>query len=72
MKAMVYHGANDIHLEEKPKPVILESTDAVVRVVKPQSVARTWAFGKAKTPKLPMGAFWGTRALAWWKRLALR
>lgn len=34
MKALVYHGANNIALEEKEKPTIKNSTDAIVRVLK--------------------------------------
>lgn len=34
MKAMVYHGANDIRFEEKPCPQIIDPTDAVVKIVK--------------------------------------
>jgi alcohol dehydrogenase len=32
MKALVYHGANKIALEEKSKPVIIEATDAIVQI----------------------------------------
>jgi len=32
MKALVYHGPKNIALEDKPKPTILEATDAIVRV----------------------------------------
>jgi alcohol dehydrogenase len=32
MKALVYHGPNNIALEEKPKPVILDATDAIVQI----------------------------------------
>lgn len=32
MKALVYHGPNNIKLEEKPKPVIIEATDAIVQI----------------------------------------
>jgi len=34
MKAMVYHGANDIRFEERPRPEILQPTDAVIRLTK--------------------------------------
>ena len=34
MKALVYHGPGDRSYEDKPMPVIKESTDAVVRVTK--------------------------------------
>lgn len=34
MKAMVYHGANDIRFEEKSRPQIIDPTDAVVKIVK--------------------------------------
>ena len=32
MKALVFHGANNIALEDKPKPIILKETDAIVRI----------------------------------------
>lgn len=34
MKALVYHGEHNIALEEKAKPTIKNSTDAIVRVLK--------------------------------------
>jgi alcohol dehydrogenase len=34
MKALVYHGPGKKSWEEKPKPVIVESTDAVVKILK--------------------------------------
>jgi alcohol dehydrogenase len=32
MKALVYHGPNNILLEDRPKPTIIETTDAIVRI----------------------------------------
>jgi alcohol dehydrogenase len=32
MKALVFHGMNNIALEDKPKPKIIEATDAIVRI----------------------------------------
>jgi alcohol dehydrogenase len=32
MKALVYHGANNIILEDKPMPVIIAATDAIVQI----------------------------------------
>ena len=72
MKAMVYHGANDIRLEEKPKPAILHPTDAIVKIVKTTICGTDLDIWKGKTQKLPMGAFWGMKALALWKKWALR
>ena len=34
MKALVYHGAGKQSWEEKPKPVLKESTDAIVKITK--------------------------------------
>jgi alcohol dehydrogenase len=34
MKALVYHGAGKKAWEEKPKPVVKESTDAIVKILK--------------------------------------
>jgi len=32
MKALVFHGPNNLALEERPKPTIMEATDAIVRI----------------------------------------
>lgn len=32
MKALVFHGMNNIMLEDKPKPKVIEATDAIVRI----------------------------------------
>jgi len=32
MKALVFHGSNNLALEDRPKPKIMEATDAVVRI----------------------------------------
>ncbi|MDD2273038.1 MAG: zinc-dependent alcohol dehydrogenase family protein [Desulfuromonadaceae bacterium] len=32
MKALIYHGPNLLALEEKPKPTIIDATDAIVRI----------------------------------------
>jgi alcohol dehydrogenase len=32
MKALVFHGMNNIMLENKPKPKVIEATDAIVRI----------------------------------------
>lgn len=34
MKAMVYYGKNDLRFEERPKPIIIEPTDALIRLTK--------------------------------------
>lgn len=34
MKALVYRGDHNISLEEKPKPTIIKSTDAIVKILK--------------------------------------
>ena len=34
MKALIYHGPGNKAWEEKPKPVILESTDAIIKISK--------------------------------------
>lgn len=32
MKALVFHGSNNLALEDKPKPAIIQATDAIVRI----------------------------------------
>lgn len=34
MKALVYHGSGNISLDEKPKPVIQMTTDAIIKITK--------------------------------------
>ena len=34
MKALVYHGAGKRAWEEKPKPAMKETTDAIVKIAK--------------------------------------
>lgn len=33
MKAVIIHGPQDIRVEEKPRPVIQEADDAIIRVI---------------------------------------
>jgi threonine dehydrogenase-like Zn-dependent dehydrogenase len=32
MKALVFHGPDRLALEDRPKPAILQATDAIVRI----------------------------------------
>jgi len=40
MKALVYHGPNTKAWEEKPKPSIIDATDAVVKIIKTTELIR--------------------------------
>ncbi|MBG9021051.1 alcohol dehydrogenase catalytic domain-containing protein [Neisseria meningitidis] len=58
MKAMVYHGANDIRFEEKPRPQIIDPTDAVVKIVKTTICGTDLGIWKGKKkPKSPTVVF---------------
>lgn len=58
MKAMVYHGANDIRFEEKPRPQIIDPTDAVVKIVKTTICGIDLGIWKGKkNPKSPTVVF---------------
>lgn len=58
MKAMVYHGANDIRFEEKPRPQIIDLTDAVVKIVKTTICGTDLGIWKGKkNPKSPTAVF---------------
>ena len=59
MKAMVYHAANDIRLEEKPKPQIIDPTDAVVRIVKTTICGTDLGIWKGKNPEVADGRILG-------------
>ncbi|MDO5640184.1 MAG: zinc-dependent alcohol dehydrogenase family protein [Neisseria sp.] len=59
MKAMVYHAANDIRLEEKPKPQIIDATDAVVKIVKTTICGTDLGIWKGKNPEVADGRILG-------------
>ena len=52
MKAMVYHGANDIRFEERPRPEILQPTDAVIRLTKTTICGTDLGIWKGKNPEI--------------------
>ena len=72
MKAMVYHAANDIRLEEKPKPQIIDPTDAVVRIVKTTICGTDLGIWKGKNPEVADGRILGHEGVASSKKWALR
>lgn len=59
MKAMVYHSAGHIALEEKPRPEILEPTDAIVRIVKTTICGTDLGIWKGKNPEVADGRILG-------------
>ncbi len=59
MKAMVYHAADDIRLEDKPKPKIIDATDAVVKIVKTTICGTDLGIWKGKNPEVADGRILG-------------
>ena len=59
MKAMVYHGPNDIRVEDKPKPQIIDPSDAVVRIVKTTICGTDLGIWKGKNPEVAEGRILG-------------
>ena len=59
LKAMVYHGANDIRFEEKPRPQIIDPTDAVVKIVKTTICGTDLGIWKGKNPEVADGRILG-------------
>ena len=59
MKAMVYYGANDIRFEEKPRPQIIDPTDAVVKIVKTTICGTDLGIWKGKNPEVADGCILG-------------
>jgi alcohol dehydrogenase len=59
MKALVYHGAGKIALEQKPMPVILKPTDAIVRVTKTTICGTDLGILHGKTPSVQPGTTLG-------------
>ncbi|QIC71571.1 alcohol dehydrogenase catalytic domain-containing protein [Acinetobacter indicus] len=52
MQAMVYHGANDIRFEQRPRPQILQPTDALIRVTKSTICGTDLGIWKGKNPEI--------------------
>ena len=60
MKAMVYHGANDIPFWKKsPRPQIIDPTDAVVKIVKTTICGTDLGIWKGKNPEVADGRILG-------------
>jgi alcohol dehydrogenase len=59
MKALVYHGPNQKSWEEKPKPRILQPTDAIVRISKTTICGSDLHILKGDTPEVTDGRILG-------------
>jgi alcohol dehydrogenase len=59
MKALVYHGPNKKMWEEKPKPVLLEPTDAVVKIFKTTICGTDLHILKGDVPEVTDGRILG-------------
>lgn len=55
MKALIYKGEHNIVFEEKPKPEILKSTDAIIRVTKTTICGTDLGIYKGKNPEIEHG-----------------
>ncbi len=52
MKAMVYHGADDIRVEDRPKPTLIDPTDAIIRMTKTTICGTDLGIWKGKNPEI--------------------
>ncbi len=59
MKALVYHGPNQKNWEEKPKPQLLEPTDAIVRISKTTICGTDLHILKGDVPEVTDGRILG-------------
>jgi len=59
MKALVYHGPGNKAWEEKPRPVVLQPTDAVVRITKTTICGTDLHILKGDVPKVTDGRILG-------------
>lgn len=59
MKALVYHGDHNIALEEKSKPSLQKSTDAIVKVLKTTICGTDLGIYKGKNPYMKDGIILG-------------
>lgn len=68
MKAIVYHGANDIRFEERPMPTIIEPTDAIIKLTTTTICGTDLGIWKGKNPEIEQTAIektgeWSGRVL---------
>jgi alcohol dehydrogenase len=59
MKALVFHGPNNLALEDKPRPTIKEATDAIVRITTTTICGTDLHILKAEVPAIPDGRILG-------------
>ncbi len=59
MKALVYHGAGKKSWEEKPKPVILEQTDTIIKIIKTTICGTDLHILKGDVPEVTKGRILG-------------
>ncbi|UCT05967.1 zinc-dependent alcohol dehydrogenase family protein [Enterobacter mori] len=52
MKAMVYHGENDIRVEERERPTVMEPTDAIIKLTKTTICGTDLGIWKGKNPEI--------------------
>ena len=52
MKAMTYYGKDDIRFEERPKPTILEPTDAIIKLTKSTICGTDLGIKHGKNPEI--------------------
>ena len=59
MKALVYHGPGCLALEDRPKPAILQPTDAIVRIMTTTICGTDLHIVKGHVPTIPDGRILG-------------
>ena len=59
MKALVFHGPNNMALEDRPKPTIMQATDAIVRVTTTSICGTDLHILKGDVPTIPDGRILG-------------
>ena len=63
MKALVYHGPGKRELEDKPKPIIENATDAIVKISKTTICGTDLHILKGDVPTVTPGRIRVTRVL---------
>jgi alcohol dehydrogenase len=59
MKALVYHGPNNLALEDRPRPTLKEATDAIVRITTTTICGTDLHILKGDVPTIPDGRILG-------------
>ena len=72
MRAVVWHGKEDVRVDQVPDPTIQEPTDALVRITSTAICGSDLHLYSKLWPAMREGDIIGHEPWAWWRRWAPR